>query len=92
MGRACLNYWEHAGQFPHMLWRRPFKILFLRRLKKNISLAEVAEVRALLLLFTIVIFLVRVVMFFVVKFVMMIIVFGAPPPPQGVSLLQPWKE
>jgi len=48
MGRACLNYWEHAGQLRYILWRRPFKILSVLHLRKNILLAKVAEVRALL--------------------------------------------
>jgi len=50
MGRACLNCWEHAGQPRYILWRRPFKILLVLHLRKNILLAKVAEVRALLLL------------------------------------------
>ena len=74
MGRAFLTYWEHAGQFLCMLWKRQFKILFVLRLKKNTSPAEVAEVRALLLLF-------RVIIFFVVKFAMPILGHQCGPNP-----------
>lgn len=36
MGRACLICWEHARELPSILWRRPFKILFVLHVKKNI--------------------------------------------------------
>jgi hypothetical protein len=50
MGRVFLSYWEYAGRLPHILWKPPFKIFFVYRLKRSILLAGAAEVRALLFL------------------------------------------
>ena len=44
MGRASLIYWEHAREFPCILWRRQFKTLFVLHSKKNILLVKGAKV------------------------------------------------